>query len=99
MVSLAHGKRALCSYYNFSAIRSFAERARLFCSNSDSDGRIGLREISFKIGLYSSGIMGKPCGNGGASLAFLRVALQIRSSREWKVITLILPSGFNKSMA
>jgi hypothetical protein len=63
-------------------MRSLADRARLFSSNSSSDGRIGLREINLKTGLYSSGMIGNPGGKSGVSLAFLKVALQILSYNE-----------------
>ncbi|EAL15399.1 hypothetical protein protein [Bacillus cereus G9241] len=89
----------LSPFYRFSAILNFAERARLFSSNSISEGKIGFLVISFNFGLNSSGIIGNPGGNCGVVLFRLNVVLQIRSSKEWNVITLTLPPGLTISIA
>ena len=60
-------------------------------------GKIGFLVISFNLGLYVSGIVGKPLTNSLTSLFSLKNFFTIRSSREWKVIIATLPSGFKRS--
>ena len=60
---------------------------------------MGFLFINLIIGLYSSGIIGKPFTKSLTSLFSLNIFLTIRSSNEWKVITHNLPPGFNISIA
>lgn len=68
-------------------------------SKSSSVAVIGLRLTRFNLGVYASGITGNPLGTSGP-FHILGTPVYINaSSKEWKVITEILPSTFTNSIA
>src|SRR5690625_644405 len=77
--------------FTFSTIRNFADLDLLFSCNSFSFGIIGFLVISLKGASNSLGNTGRFFGVGFSVLHALNACLAIRSSKEWKVITAILP--------
>ena len=70
-------------YSSLFSASQFALRERLFSANSSFEAVIGFLFTNFKIGLYSSGITGKPGGNH--ALDYIpNIVFTIRSSMNGK---------------
>ena len=94
-----YGKTVTGSRHSFSAMRSFALRARGLTASSSSDAVIGLRLTRRRSGFLPQTQTGKSGGQVQPDERSAKVCFTMRSSKEWKVMIAILPPTARRAAA